>query len=83
MTSKAEAREPERKDPTTQTRGVLRRDTVRVVSHPAVVDCSSKHGSSLTVIPLMDGDVVAGFEVRCACGASTLIECVYQSKETR
>lgn len=83
MTTRAEANEPLRADPGTPVRGVLRRDTVRVVQQPAVVDCSSKHGSSLTVVPLMDGDVVAGFEVRCACGASTLIECVYQPKENR
>lgn len=74
---------PTIQEPAVHSRGVLRRDSVRVVQQPAVVDCSSKHGGSLSVIPLMDGDVVAGFEVRCACGATTLIECVYQPKESR
>ena len=69
-------REP-RAEPSVQTRGVLRRDNVRVVSQPAMVDCSSQHSSNITVVPLMDGDRVAGLEVRCSCGANTLIECVY------
>jgi hypothetical protein len=29
------------------------------------------------VVPLLDGDRLAGFEVRCGCGASAVVECVY------
>lgn len=83
MTKTGRTQDPERRDAGAPTRGVIRRDSVRVVAQPALVDCSSKQGASITVIPLIDGDVVAGFEVRCSCGQSTLIECVYQPKDNR
>jgi hypothetical protein len=61
--------------------GVIRRDAVRIVAQPAMVDCGSvadgKHSHALTVLPLLDGERIAGFEVRCGCGATTVIECVY------
>ena len=64
------------------TRGVIRRDQVRLLAQPAMVECSAApDGATMTVVPLMDGDRVAGLEVRCACGASTLIECVYDPQE--
>lgn len=67
--------------PQLQQRGVLARDSVRVVAQPALVDCSGTEGArTLTVVPLMDGDRIAGLEVRCSCGASTLIECVYETE---
>jgi mRNA-degrading endonuclease toxin of MazEF toxin-antitoxin module len=70
--------------PLLQQRGVLTRDTVRVVPQPALVDCSGTDGArTLTVVPLMDGDRVAGLEVRCSCGASTLVECVYDKEAGR
>ncbi|MGE3173698.1 MAG: hypothetical protein AB7O97_13825 [Planctomycetota bacterium] len=63
-------------------KGVLRRDHVRLVAQPAVIDCAgSDQGTPMTVVPLMDGDRVAGLEVRCGCGASTLIECIYQAED--
>lgn len=63
-------------------RGVLPRDQVRIVSQPAMVDCATDaHGRTMTVVPLMDGDRVAGLEVRCSCGSATLIECVYQEND--
>lgn len=60
--------------------GVIRRDAVRLVSQPAVVDCpgGGPDEGALTVVPLMDGDRVAGLEIRCGCGRSTLVECVYR-----
>ena len=60
-------------------KGVLRRDSVRIVKQPAVVDCAgaTKDSGALSVVPLMDGDRVAGLEIRCNCGSSTLVECVY------
>jgi hypothetical protein len=72
--------QPERPLPN---RGVLRKDAVRIVSQPALVDCSGAHDNAITVVPLMDGDRVAGLEVRCGCGASTLIECVYEPEQSR
>lgn len=63
--------------------GVLRRDDVRVVSQPALVACGHDpevSGSSITVVPLLDGNRVAGFEVRCGCGGSAIVECVYPNK---
>jgi hypothetical protein len=77
------APEPTRDQAPRPSRGVIRRDAVRVVAQPAMVDCSSSHASAITVVPLMDGDRVAGLEVRCGCGANALIECVYEPEETR
>lgn len=64
-------------------RGVLRRDAVRVVAHPALVECpgGGQPDRTITVVPLMDGDRIAGLEVRCGCGATTLIECVYEASK--
>lgn len=61
--------------------GVIRRDAVRLVRQPAMVDCGATgdgHASQpLTVVPLLDGDRIAGFEIRCGCGSSAVVECVY------
>jgi hypothetical protein len=64
-------------------KGVLRRDSVRVLTQPALVDCSASPAGQQTiaVVPLLDGDRVAGFEIRCGCGANAVVECVYR-KET-
>ncbi|MSR39484.1 MAG: hypothetical protein EXS02_11700 [Planctomycetes bacterium] len=56
---------------------VIRRNTVRLVPQPAMVGCSDAGQSSISVVPLMSGDRVAGLEVRCVCGARAVIECVY------
>jgi hypothetical protein len=59
---------------------VIRRDAVRLVQRPALVDCSATTTPGqgpLAVVPLLDGDRIAGFEIRCGCGASALVECVY------
>ncbi len=65
--------------------GVIRRDAVRLVAQPAFVDCTSNgHDPAarpLAVVPLLDGDRVAGFEIRCGCGATAVVECVY-AKDT-
>ena len=64
--------------------GVIRRDAVRFVRQPALVECATTgenhRGQPLTVVPLLDGDVVAGFEIRCGCGATAVVECVYQKE---
>jgi hypothetical protein len=73
-------------DPQTMTQatrrpGVIHRDAVRLVGQPALVDCGSGGGEhaarSLAVVPLLDGDRIAGFEIRCGCGAAAVVECVY------
>jgi hypothetical protein len=64
-------------------KGVIHREAVRMVRQPALVDCSSAGPAKgpIAVVPLLDGDRVAGFEIRCGCGASAVVECVYP-KET-
>lgn len=60
---------------------VIRRETVRVVEQPAMLGCGEDSVGATTpmaVVPLMDGDQVAGFEVRCGCGASAVVECLYE-----
>ncbi len=60
---------------------VIRRDAVRLVRAPAMVDCGSSaagHANqTMTVVPLLDGDRIAGFEIRCGCGSTAVVECVY------
>jgi hypothetical protein len=64
--------------------GVIRRDAVRLVGQPALIDCGADAAGRLTgtlaVVPLLDGDRVAGFEIRCGCGASAVVECVYEKE---
>ena len=62
-------------------KGVIRRDAVQLVAQPAMVGCAPADGApgSISVVPLLDGDRVAGLDVRCSCGARALVECVYQS----
>lgn len=61
---------------------VIRRESVRVVAQPAMLDCGTategQQATPMAVVPLLDGDRVAGFEVRCGCGASAIVECVYE-----
>ena len=63
---------------------VIRRDNVRLVAQPAMLDCGTatngKNATPLAVVPLLEGDRVAGFEIRCGCGASAVVECVYEEK---
>lgn len=62
-------------------RGVLRADRVRLVPQRAQIDCghdaAGRPAGALAVVPLLDGDRVAGFEIRCGCGAAAVVECVY------
>lgn len=64
--------------------GVIRRDAVRLGTRPAQIDCGSDASGKLTgtlaVVPLLDGDRIAGFEIRCGCGASAMVECVYEKE---
>jgi len=64
--------------------GVIRRSDVRLVGQPALVDCGSDAAGRITgtlaVVPLLEGDRVAGFEIRCGCGASAVVQCVYEKE---
>jgi|SoiMethySBSTD1v2_1073268.scaffolds.fasta_scaffold1000500_3 hypothetical protein len=66
-------------------RDVIPAHRVRRVSQPALIDCAEAgaSGNALSVVPLMDGARVAGIEVRCRCGASVLVECVYDDAEVK
>ena len=60
--------------------GVIRRDAVRMLKQPALVDCGTDNGQQtqpIAVVPLLDGERVVGFTVRCGCGASAVVECVF------
>jgi hypothetical protein len=62
-------------------RGIIRRDAVRLQSQAAQLDCAAGAGRTshaLAVVPLVDDGRVAGFEIRCGCGASAVVECVYE-----
>lgn len=66
-------------------RGVIQSAAVRLVAQPALVDCTSKVGEvakPIAVVPLLDGDRVAGFEIRCGCGAAAVVECVYEKESS-
>ena len=59
-------------------RGVIRAESVKRIDQPAfVADGAATPGGAMTVIPIVDDGQVAGIEVRCRCGESVLIECVY------
>ena len=66
--------------------GVLRRDRVRIARQATQLDCGTDaHGKptgTLAVVPLLDGDRIAGFEIRCGCGAAAVVECVYGEPTT-
>jgi hypothetical protein len=67
-------------------RGVIPKDAVRCIAHPAMVDGASADAATgkgpIVVVPLMDGDRVAGLEIRCGCGASVVVECVYEETKS-
>ena len=66
-------------------RGVIPARAVRRLDQTALVECSSgskeADNPSLTIVPLVDGDLVAALEIRCTCGASAIVECVYGAEE--
>lgn len=63
-------------------KGVIRRSDVRIVPQQALIDCGNAAAGKgpLAVVPLLDGDRIAGFEIRCGCGASAIVECVYPTE---
>lgn len=65
-------------------RGVIRSNAVRRVAEPVLVHCAGsveENGGTITVVPLMQADRVAGLQIRCRCGGSVLIECVYEEEQ--
>ncbi len=67
-------------DPSTH-RGVIPGDAVHRADQPVLVDCGhgadESKGNPISVVPLIDGSTVVGFEVRCSCGAFVIVECIY------
>lgn len=58
-------------------------DQVVRIAQPALVATGADEGvETITVIPLVDGDAVAGLEVRCRCGAHVVVDCVYDDNAT-
>lgn len=62
--------------------GVIRRDAVRLAPKPTMIDCGTVAPGQgpLAVVPLLDGNRVAGFEIRCGCGATAVVECIYPTE---
>ena len=68
-----------------QSKGVIPARQVRRLTHPVMIDCGTQSDTGtrnhLTVVPLVDGEHVAGLEIRCSCGASAIVECVYEPED--
>ena len=72
-------------------RGVIPGDQVHRAAQPVLVENVHRGGGggnetdgtsgtstqTLTVVPVIDNDDIVGFEVRCACGANVMVECIY------
>ncbi|HLU39283.1 MAG TPA: hypothetical protein VK081_07845 [Planctomycetota bacterium] len=61
-------------------RGVIRAHAVRRIDQPAFVADGCTPSGGMTVVPIVEHGRVAGIEVRCRCGESVLIECVYEEQ---
>ena len=65
-------------------RGVIPGNVVHRADQPVLVDSSQGEAQPtnhpITVVPVLDGDSIVGFEVRCSCGASVIVECIYEEK---
>ncbi len=63
---------------------VIRASDVNRVTQPVLLNCTEQSGeaeaSPMAVVPIVDSGVVKGFEVRCRCGSSVVIECIYGEK---
>ncbi len=59
--------------------------SVRRTEQPVLVDCSTGadgHAGAMTVIPLTENGQIHAFEVRCQCGSSVIVECLYEETES-
>lgn len=62
--------------------GVIRAAAVQHVAHTAwLTEGTTAPSGTMTVVPIVADGEVAGIEVRCRCGESVLIECVYEENE--
>jgi hypothetical protein len=63
---------------------VIQRGHVRRIDQPVLVECTSTGSKGtpapIVVVPLVDGDRLAGLEIRCGCGAAAVVECVYEEQ---
>ena len=63
-------------------RGVISGKMVRRIDQPVLMDCSQGTAEPtshpITVVPVIEDDSIVGFEVRCSCGASVIVECIYE-----
>ncbi len=65
-----------------QQRGVIRAQSVKRIDQPVfIADGSATPGGAMTVLPIVDRGQIEGIEVRCRCGESVLIECLYQAPD--
>jgi hypothetical protein len=66
------------------TEAVIPRAAVRLAPQAAQIDCTSRAHApgtgTLVVVPLVDGPRVAGLQIRCSCGATAVIECIYEEQ---
>lgn len=61
--------------------GVIRASAVHHVTQPAwLTEGTTSPASAMTVVPILEHGRVAGIEVRCRCGDSVLIECMYEGE---
>ena len=61
-------------------RKVIPATSVRHSDQPAFIESNHAVGGgtrAMSVVPLIDQGAVVGIEVRCSCGSSVVIECVY------
>ena len=72
-------------DPAAIRRTLIPADAVRrtaqhvLVNTEGTVACAAD--ATVSVVPLMTGNTVSGIEVRCSCGSTVIIECVYDEIE--
>ncbi|HLQ37734.1 MAG TPA: hypothetical protein VK348_08035 [Planctomycetota bacterium] len=62
---------------------VIPRDSYVRLQQPAMIDCAGAQPDGkgpLTVMPLLDGDRIAGLEIKCGCGSSAVVEFVYEAE---
>ncbi len=59
--------------------GVIPAGSVQRGTHPVIIDCGGGGETPMAIIPLVEGDHLAGLEIRCQCGANIVLECVYDA----
>ncbi|MFQ5505644.1 MAG: hypothetical protein ACE5F1_12740 [Planctomycetota bacterium] len=56
---------------------VIQAEQVRIVNEPVLMGGQLGPAGGITVVPVLDGDLVRALEIRCACGQHMAIECLY------